>query len=130
MYHNQPRSLSGQEVSGQEEGAGEGRPKEEKGEAKAEDVRRARGVLRKAITKARRKCWEELLAEGEDFWAVMRYTKLQRSSAVPAITRQGRAAKSHDEKARMLKEIAFPPPRHMRDARAYLALPTSRSAST
>lgn len=41
---------------------------------------------------------------------ITRYTKLQRLAAVPTISYQGTIADRHKEKARMLVDIAFPPP--------------------
>ena len=49
-------------------------------------------------------------AEGDDVWAVTRYTKPQRSTAVPTIGHRGVTADSHADKEVMLMEISFPPP--------------------
>lgn len=75
------------------------------------EVRIARRELRRTIRKARRECWEDFLnrAYGEDIWAVTRYTKPQRSAAVPTIRHQGMVADCHEDKARML-DIPFPVP--------------------
>ena len=46
------------------------------GRADLSEVRDAERELRRTIRRARRECWEEFLnrAEGEDVWAVARYT--------------------------------------------------------
>ena len=46
-------------------------------------------------------------AEGEDVWAVTRYTVPQRSAAVPTIRNQGEVAEAHGDKSKMLMDISF-----------------------
>ena len=52
-----------------------------------ETVEEAKKALKKVIKRARKECWDDFLnrAKGEDVWAVTRYTKPQRSAAVPTI---------------------------------------------
>ena len=75
-------------------------------------MKEAKKALKRAIKKARRGCWEDFVnrAEGDDIWAVTRYTKPQRSTVVPTISHRVVTADSHAEKAAMLMEISFPPP--------------------
>lgn len=42
--------------------------------------------------------------------AIPRYTKPQRSAAVPTISHRGTVADDNESKAQMLMEISFPPP--------------------
>ena len=48
-----------------------------RGEGGQEEEKGAKKALKRAIKKARRECWEDFLnrAEGEDVWAITRYTK-------------------------------------------------------
>ena len=65
---------------------------------KEETVRVARREPHRAIRRAKRECLEEFLnrVEGDEVWAVTRYTKPQRSAAVPAIRHQGATADRHE----------------------------------
>ena len=49
-------------------------------------------------------------AEGDDIWAVTRYTRPRRSTVVPTISHRGVTAVGHADKAAKLMEISFPPP--------------------
>ena len=48
--------------------------------------------------------------EGEEVWAIARYTKPQCSAEVPTVSHRGITADRHEDKARMLMDISFPPP--------------------
>ena len=82
------------------------------GQSSLAAVQEARKALRRSIRRARRECWERFLetADGDDIWAVLRYTKPQRSAAVPAISHQGVVAEDIAAKADMLVDISFPEP--------------------
>jgi hypothetical protein len=80
--------------------------------AKAE-VKVARRELRREIRQARRRTWEEFLeaAAGTNVWSVMSYTKPMRESTVPTIRDSlNNIAHTHEDKAKMLAEMAFPAP--------------------
>ena len=74
-------------------------------------AKEARKSLR-SIRRAMRLCWEEFLnkAYEEDMWKTSGYISPREAAAVPTITHQGETAATHEEKARMLAEISFPPP--------------------
>ena len=76
------------------------------------EIRKAERTLRRAIRRARRECWVEFLnrAEGEDVWAVTRYTGPQRSAAVPTIRHREPVAERYSDKSKMLMDISFPAP--------------------
>lgn len=82
------------------------------GQASREAVWKAKKALRRSLQRARRECWEKFLetAEGDDIWAVPRYTKPQRSAAVPTISHCGVVAEDIAAKADMLVDISFPEP--------------------
>lgn len=84
------------------------------GKASQAAVREAKKALRRSIRRARRECWERFLeeADGNDIWAVPRYTRPQRSAAVPTISHRGVIAEDNSAKARILMDISFPLPVH------------------
>ena len=101
-----------EDIQGKRKGLGRLKRRRRQGLVELSEVREAEGALRRAIRRARRECREEFLswAEGEDVWAVTRYTGPQRSAAVPTIRHQERVAEEHGDKSRMLMDISFPAP--------------------
>ena len=82
------------------------------GRASQAAVKEAKKALRRSIRRSRRACWEKFLEEanGDDIWAIPRYTKPQKATAVPTISHQGAVAEDVSSKANMLVDISFPQP--------------------
>ena len=61
---------------------------------------------------AKRKTWTEFLesAVGKEVWSVLRYIGPPRSNDIPSIVHNGTQADTIEDKARMLRNISFPPP--------------------
>ena len=63
------------------------------------------------IRGARKECWSNFLerATGDNLWTVIRYTRGQRTIALPTLrTPDGSTAECADEKATVLASISFP----------------------
>jgi hypothetical protein len=68
---------------------------------------------RRALQQAKLQTWEDFLnaAEGDNVWAVVRYTKPKNINSMPTIRDEdGIVAEAYEEKAAILARIAFSPP--------------------
>ena len=84
-----------------------------RGRADQAAIRQARNAYKKEQRAAQKQSWEKFLdnAKGENVWSVAQYTKPNRVTTVPTIQdNRGNVADTHDKKAAMLAQLAFPPP--------------------
>jgi hypothetical protein len=75
-----------------------------------DDIREKQKALWQEIQQEKRQAWEDFLnaAEGDNVWAVVRYTKPKNINSIPTVwDEDGIVAETYEEKSALLARIAF-----------------------
>jgi len=84
-----------------------------RGEASQQQVKKQRSNLRQIIRQSKTKMWQKFLSSAtrDQVWQALRYTKPGGQQTMKALrSRSGEVAESWEEKAKLIKEEAFPKP--------------------